>query len=158
MSRRPSLATTKIKVSTDPLFKDIIVSKFINNMMYDGKKAVAEKILFKSFLLIKEKTNGNPLKVFHTAINNARPYIQIKNIRIGGATYKVPIELHEDRQLTVAIKWIIESARKRSEKTMVLQLTNELLDIVKKQGNTIKKREELHKLGEANRAFSHYRW
>ncbi len=158
MSRRPSLVTTKRKASPDALFKDIIVSKFINNMMYDGKKSVAEKILFDSFLLIKEKTNENPLKVFHAAINNARPYIQIKHIRIGGATYKVPIELHEDRQLMVAIKWIIESARKRSEKTMVLQLTNELLDIVKKQGNTIKKREELHKLGEANRAFSHYRW
>ena len=158
MSRRPSLVITKRKILKDPVYKDIIVNKFINNMMYDGKKAIAEKILYDSFLLIKEKTNENPLKVFHQAINNARPYIQIKHIRIGGATYKVPVELNENRQLMVAIKWIIDSARKRSEKTMTLQLTNELLDIIKKQGATIKKREELHRTGEANRAFSHYRW
>lgn len=158
MARRPSLVITKRKELPDPLYNDLVLAKFINNMMYDGKKAVAEKIMYNVLYNIKLETGQHPLKIFHQAIENAKPYVQLKNIRIGGATYKVPVEIPLNRQLMVAIKWIIDSARTRPEKTMITQLTNELLDLVKKQGNTIKKRDDLHKTAEANRAFAHFRW
>lgn len=158
MSRRPSLVITKRKSIPEPLYNDLILAKFINNLMYDGKKAVAEKIVYNVFLNLKKEKGEHPLKLFHEAIENVKPYVQMKNIRMGGATYKVPIELQFNRQLMVAIKWIIESARGRPEKTMEKQLTSELLDILKKQGSSIKKRDDLHKLAEANRAFAHFRW
>ena len=158
MSRRPSLVITHRKSIPDSLYNDIVLAKFINNLMYDGKKAVAEKIVYNVLLNLKKDTGQHPLKVFHEAIENVKPYVQMKNIRMGGATYKVPVELRLSRQLMVAIKWIIESARSRPEKTMEKQLTYELLDVLKKQGNSIKKRDDLHKLAEANRAFAHFRW
>ncbi len=142
----------------DPKYKDEVVTKFINSLMYDGKKSAAEGILYGAFDLIAQRMKADPLKVFHDAIAKVRPFVEVKSRRVGGATYQVPVEVRPARGQSVAIRVIIESARKRSEKNSVERLAREIEDAANERGASIKKREETHKMAEANKAFSHYRW
>ncbi len=142
----------------DPKYKDEVVTKFVNSLMYHGKKSVAESILYGAFDLIAQRTKQDPLKVFHEALNKVKPFVEVKSRRVGGATYQVPVEVRPARAQSVAIRWIIESARNRSEKTMTEKLAREMEDAYAERGAAIKKREETHKMAEANKAFSHYRW
>lgn len=132
--------------------------KLINRLMVDGKKTIAESIISETKFILQEKTSRNPHETIIEAINIAKPSVEIKSIRIAGSTYMVPVELQEKRQLSLALKWIVNSARSRKERGMASKLAFEIIDILKKNGNTIKKKEELHKMAEANRAFAHYRW
>lgn len=132
--------------------------KLINRLMIDGKKTIAESIISETKFILQEKTSKNPDETIIQAINIAKPSVEIKSIRIAGSTYMVPVELQEKRQLSLALKWIVQSARSRKERGMASKLAFEIIDILKKNGNTIKKKEELHKMAEANRAFAHYRW
>ena len=142
----------------EPRYRSLILSKFINFMMYDGKKNVAEKIVYKTFDQIKQKTKEDPLKVFNEAINNVRPNIEVRSRRVGGATYQVPVEVKTKRSQALALRWLLESSRKRKNKTMSDKLFNELMDAFQKKGAAIKKREDTHKMAESNKAFAHYRW
>ena len=157
MSRRRS--ATKRVVLPDPKYKDFLVSKFVNNLMHDGKKSVAEKVLYQALDLIsnREQETG-ALDVFHQAVENVKPNLEVKSRRVGGSTYQVPVEVRNDRKQALAIRWLISSARARSENTMIDRLSNELMDAFSNKGNAVKKREDTHKMAEANRAFSHYRW
>ena len=146
------------KVYPDPKFHSEIVSKFINSIMYDGKRSTAEKILYDALEKIKSKNNDDPLKIFNTAINNVKPNLECRSRRVGGATYQVPMEVRPKRAQTLAMKWIVDSATKRNEKTMRERVANEIIDAFNNKGNAVKKREETHKMAEANRAFSHFRW
>ncbi len=152
--RRPDRRT----INPDPVFGDLIVAKFINNLMKDGKKSVAEKIVYNSFELIgkKDKTS-EPLDVFKKALKNASPILEVKSRRIGGATYQVPIEIPENRRLALAMRWIISFARSRKGNSMVDRLSAELIAASKNEGSTIKKKEDTHKMAEANKAFAHFR-
>ena len=156
MSRRH--AAEKREVLGDPKFGDITVTKFMNLMMVDGKKSVAEKIFYGAMDAIEAKTKENPVEVFHKALEAVSPDLEVRSRRVGGATYQVPCEVRPERAQALAIRWIVQYARKRNEKTMTMRLTNELLDAVENRGSSIKKREDTHKMAEANRAFSHYRW
>ena len=142
----------------EPRYRSLILSKFINFMMYDGKKNVAEKIVYKTFDQIKQKTKEDPLKVFNEAINNVRPNIEVRSRRVGGATYQVPVEVKTKRSQALALRWLLESSRKRKNKTMSDKLFNELMDAFQKKGAAIKKREDTHKMAESNKAFAHFRW
>ena len=146
------------KVYPDPKFHSEVVSKFINSIMYDGKRSTAEKILYDAFDKIKSKNNEDPLKIFNSAISNVKPNLECRSRRVGGATYQVPMEVRPKRAQTLAMKWIVDSAIKRNEKTMKERVANEILDAFNNKGNAVKKREETHKMAEANRAFSHFRW
>ena len=146
------------KVYPDPKFHSEIVSKFINSIMYDGKRSTAEKILYDALDKIKSKNNEDPLKVFNTAIGNVKPNLECRSRRVGGATYQVPMEVRPKRAQTLAMKWIVDSATKRNEKTMRERVANEIIDAFNNKGNAVKKREETHKMADANRAFSHFRW
>jgi small subunit ribosomal protein S7 len=148
----------KREILPDPKYHSIMVSKFINAIMKDGKKSLAEKICYGAFDIIKEKTGEEPLKVFKTAIENVRPIIEVRPRRVGGATYQVPVEVRPNRSLALAFRWIRDFARKRPERTMTERLAAELIDAYNKTGASIKKREDTHKMAEANRAFAHYRW
>ncbi len=148
----------KREVLPDPKFKDVLVAKFINRMMVDGKKSLAERIFYQSLDLIEEKLNENPLQVFKKAVENVRPHLEVRSRRVGGATYQVPMEVPEDRSYSLAIRWLVTSARDRKEYTMVERLANELIDAFNEKGGAIKKREDTHRMAEANRAFAHYRW
>ncbi len=156
MSRRH--AAEKREILPDPKFGDLVLSKFMNCLMYDGKKSVAERIIYGAFDSIADKGKGDPIKVFHDALENVKPSIEVRSRRVGGATYQVPIEVRTDRRQALAIRWIIEAVRKRNENTMVERLSAELMDAANNRGNAVKKREDTHRMAEANKAFSHYRW
>ena len=148
----------KREVLPDPKFNSKVVSKFISVIMEDGKKAVAENICYGAFDIIKDKTGNDPLKVFKQALENVKPILEVKPRRVGGATYQVPVEVRNERRQALAIRWIITAARARNDKTMVDRLSAELLDASNNRGAAVKKREDTHRMAEANRAFSHYRW
>jgi len=156
MSRRHS--AEKREINPDPKFGDIIVSKFMNNVMEDGKKSVAESIVYGAFDLIEAKTRQDPLGIFHQALENVAPQIEVRSRRVGGATYQVPVEVRTERRQALAIRWLLSATRGRNEKTMTERLSAELLDASNNRGNAVKKREDTHRMAEANRAFSHYRW
>ncbi|NLM44486.1 MAG: 30S ribosomal protein S7 [Clostridiales bacterium] len=148
----------KRDVLPDPIYNAKIVSKLINNVMLDGKKGVAEKIIYGAFDIIKEKTGKDPLEVFETAMNNVMPVLEVKARRIGGATYQVPVEVRPERRQALGMRWLIEFARKRGERTMRERLAAEIMDAANNVGSSIKKKEDTHKMAEANKAFAHYRW
>jgi len=148
----------KRDVLPDPKYNSKLVAKFINNVMRQGKKSVAERIVYGAFELIAQKTNKDPLEVFHQALENVRPIVEVKSRRVGGATYQVPVEVRPERRDSLAMKWIIAYARQRSEKTMINKLAAELLDASQNRGGAVKKREDTHRMAEANKAFAHYRW
>jgi small subunit ribosomal protein S7 len=156
MSRRH--AAEKREILPDPKFGDLVLNKFMNCLMLDGKKSVAEKIVYGAFDVIGKKTGNDPVSVFHEALENVKPAIEVRSRRVGGATYQVPIEVRTDRRQALAIRWLIETARARSENTMVERLSGELLDAANNRGAAVKKREDTHRMAEANKAFSHYRW
>jgi small subunit ribosomal protein S7 len=156
MSRRHS--AVKREINPDPKFGDIVVSKFMNNLMYEGKKSVAENIVYGAFDKIRDKTKQDPLAVFHQALDNVSPAIEVRSRRVGGATYQVPVEVRTERRQALAIRWLITAARGRNENTMVDRLSGELMDAANNRGTAVKKREDTHRMAEANRAFSHYRW
>ncbi|MBN2751582.1 MAG: 30S ribosomal protein S7 [Rhodospirillaceae bacterium] len=156
MSRRH--AAEKREVLPDAKFGDLVLAKFINSVMKDGKKATAEQIVYGALDRITAKVNGDPVKVFHEALTNVKPAIEVRSRRVGGATYQVPVEVRTDRRQALAIRWLIEFARKRSETTMVDRLSGELLDASNNRGGAVKKREDTHRMADANKAFSHYRW
>ena len=144
-------------VYPDPKFHSEVISKFINSIMYDGKRSIAETIVYGAFDKIEERTGQQPITVFHEALDNIKPMVEVRSRRVGGATYQVPVEVRNDRAQALAIRWTIDAARKRSENTMVDRLSGELLDAVNNRGTAVKKREDTHKMAEANKAFSHYR-
>jgi len=139
-------------------YKSLILSKFINIIMLDGKKTTAEKIVYTTFDQIKNKTKEDPIKVFNEALNNVRPNLEVRSRRVGGATYQVPVEVNTKRSQTLALRWLLEASRKRKNKTMSDKLFNELMDAYQRKGSAIKKREDTHKMAESNKAFAHYRW
>ena len=152
--RRP----TKREILPDPKYHNKLVAKFINNLMRNGKKSVAERILYDALDIIQEKTGKNSLEIFEKAIENSRPLLEVKSRRVGGATYQVPVEVPMDRGIALAMRWLISFAKARSEKTMAEKLAAELMAAYKKEGATIKKREDTHRMAEANKAFAHFRW
>jgi small subunit ribosomal protein S7 len=156
MSRRHS--AEKREINPDPKFGNLVVSKFMNSIMYEGKKSVAEAIVYGALDVIEGKTKSNPVGVFQQALDNVMPSIEVRSRRVGGATYQVPVEVRNDRRQALGIRWIIMAARERNEKTMVERLSAELLDASNNRGNAVKKREDTHRMAEANRAFAHYRW
>ncbi len=156
MSRRRR--AEKRDVLPDPKYGDRIVSKFMNNVMRDGKKSVAERIVYGAFDEITSRGGSDAVKVFHDAIENVKPQIEVRSRRVGGATYQVPIEVRPIRAQALAFRWLITAARGRSENTMVQRLSRELMDAAENRGNAVKKREDTHRMAEANKAFSHYRW
>src|SRR5215203_5862615 len=156
MSRRHS--AEKREVIPDPKYGDLVVTKFMNSVMYDGKKSTAERIVYGAFDIIEGRSRQNPLEVFKQALENVAPAIEVRSRRVGGATYQVPVEVRTERRQALAIRWIIIAARGRNENTMVDRLSGELMDAANNRGSAVKKREDTHKMAEANRAFSHYRW
>jgi small subunit ribosomal protein S7 len=152
--RRPE----KREILPDPKFGDIVLSKFMNSVMLDGKKSVAEGIVYGALANVETRMKVEPLRVFHDALNNVKPGIEVRSRRVGGATYQVPVEVRPERSQALAIRWLITAARARSEKTMSGRLSGELMDASQNRGNAVKKREDTHRMAEANRAFSHYRW
>ncbi|MDQ6870118.1 MAG: 30S ribosomal protein S7 [Methylocella sp.] len=156
MSRRHS--AEKREVIPDAKFGDVILTKFMNSIMYDGKKSIAEAIVYDAFDIIEQKLRSEPLPVFKQALDNVAPAIEVRSRRVGGATYQVPVEVRAERRQALAIRWIINAARGRNDKTMVDRLSAELMDAANNRGNAVKKREDTHRMAEANRAFSHYRW
>jgi len=156
MSRRR--AAQRREVLPDPKFGDLVLTRFMNSMMYSGKKSVAETILYGALDAIQKKTGQESLKIFHTALDNVRPALEVRSRRVGGATYQVPVEVRQERGQALAIRWLITSARGRTEHTMTDRLSAELLDASNNRGSAVKKREDTHRMAEANRAFSHYRW
>ena len=157
MSRRRR--AEKREVLPDPKFGDLVVTKFMNGIMYEGKKAVAENIVYGAMDILEAKRRDQaPLETFHAALDNVAPSVEVRSRRVGGATYQVPVEVRSERRQALAIRWIIDAARKRGEHTMEDRLSNELLDAVNNRGAAVKKREDTHRMAEANKAFSHYRW
>jgi small subunit ribosomal protein S7 len=150
--------TPKRTVEADPVYGSDLVTKFINSMMWQGKKSTAENIFYKSLAKLQEKGGDEPLKLFTKAVENAKPLLEVKTRRVGGANYQVPIEVAPDRRTSLAIRWIVSYARGRGEKGMIDKLTNELLDAANGKGAAIKKKEDVHRMAEANKAFAHYRW
>ena len=158
MSRRHS--AEKREVLPDPKFGDLVLSRFMNVLMYDGKKSIAEGIVYAALDTLKKRMGqtGDPLRVFHEAMDNVKPAVEVRSRRVGGATYQVPVEVRPERRQALAIRWIIDSARKRGENTMEERLSAELMDAANNRGTAVKKREDTHRMAEANKAFSHYRW
>jgi small subunit ribosomal protein S7 len=156
MSRRHR--AEKREILPDPKFGNVVVTKFMNSVMHAGKKSVAETIVYGAFDIIEGKTKQSPLGVFQQALDNVMPSIEVRSRRVGGATYQVPVEVRSDRRQALGIRWLISAARDRNEKTMTERLSGELLDASNNRGNAVKKREDTHRMAEANRAFSHYRW
>ena len=152
--RRPE----KREILPDPKFKDLVLSKFMNNLMYDGKKAVAEKIVYTALDTVEAKAKANPVELFHAALDNIKPQVEVRSRRVGGATYQVPVEVRPERAQALAIRWLITASRWRPETTMSARLSGELMDAANNRGNAVKKREDTHRMADANRAFSHYRW
>ena len=156
MSRRH--AAEKREVLPDAKYGDRVLTKFMNNLMVDGKKSVAEKIVYNALDRVQGRLKREPIEVFHEALDNVKPSVEVRSRRVGGATYQVPVEVRSSRRQALGIRWIISAARERSEKTMTERLSAELLDASNNRGNAVKKREDTHRMAEANRAFSHYRW
>ena len=156
MSRRHQ--AEKREVNPDPKFGDLVVSKFMNAIMLDGRKSVAEQIVYGAFDTVESRMKTDPLAAFHTALENVAPQVEVRSRRVGGATYQVPVDVRPERRQALAIRWLIAAARKRNENTMVDRLSGELMDAAQNRGSAVKKREDTHKMAEANRAFSHYRW
>jgi small subunit ribosomal protein S7 len=152
--RRPE----KRVILPDPKYGDEVLSKFMNSVMLDGKKATAEGIVYSALETVETKAKKDPIQIFHDALNNIKPGIEVRSRRVGGATYQVPVEVRAERAQALAIRWLISAARNRSEHTMAARLSGELLDASSNRGNAVKKREDTHRMAEANRAFSHYRW
>ena len=148
----------KREVLPDPMYNYVLVTKLINSIMLDGKKGVAQKVVYEAFDIIKAKTDRNPLDAFTEALNNIMPSLEVKARRVGGATYQVPIEVRPDRRQTLGLRWLTGYARKRNEKTMKERLSGEILDALNNTGGSVKKREDTHKMAESNKAFAHYRW
>ncbi|MCD6254511.1 MAG: 30S ribosomal protein S7 [Thermotogae bacterium] len=151
-------AAQRRAVTPDPVYNDILVAKLINKLMWDGKKTVAQKAVYKAFDYIKKKTSMDPLEVFKKAVDNVRPILEVRPRRVGGATYQVPVEVEEPRKTSLALRWIVAAARARKGRPIYLRLAQELLDAYNNTGVAVKKREDVHKMAEANRAFAHYRW
>jgi small subunit ribosomal protein S7 len=158
MSRRHR--ADKREILPDAKFGDVVLSRFMNALMYDGKKSVAENIVYNALDVLKRRggAQADPIRMFHEALDNVKPAVEVRSRRVGGATYQVPVEVRIDRRQALAIRWIIDAARKRGEHTMQDRLSNELLDAVNNRGSAVKKREDTHRMAEANKAFSHYRW
>ena len=156
MSRRRT--AIKKEVLPDHKYKDKILTKFMNSIMLDGKKSVSENIVYGALNIVEKKTNNKPIEYFHSAIENVKPNLEVRSRRVGGATYQIPVEVRPRRAQTLAMKWIVDCAAKRKEKTMKERIANEIIDALNNKGNAVKKREESHKMAEANRAFSHFRW
>ncbi|KQT59658.1 MULTISPECIES: 30S ribosomal protein S7 [unclassified Aureimonas] len=156
MSRRHS--AEKREINPDPKFGDLVVTKFMNAVMYDGKKSVAERIVYGAFDAVTQKTRQEAVAVFHQALDNIAPHVEVRSRRVGGATYQVPVDVRPERRQALAIRWLINAARNRNETTMVDRLSGELMDAANNRGTAVKKREDTHRMAEANRAFSHYRW
>ncbi|MCG8379984.1 MAG: 30S ribosomal protein S7 [Proteobacteria bacterium] len=156
MSRRH--VADKREILPDPKYGDKILAKFINIIMRSGKKSIAEKIVYGALDEIGGKGNSEPLEVFNKALENVRPIVEVKSRRVGGATYQIPVEIRADRSMTLAMRWVVDAAKSRGEKNMGLRLAGELLDASENRGSAIKKREDTHRMAEANKAFSHYRW
>ena len=156
MSRRHS--AEKREVLPDAKFGDLVVSKFMNSLMYQGKKSVAETIVYGALDQVQAKTKQEPVAVFHQALDNVAPHVEVRSRRVGGATYQVPVEVRPERRQALAIRWLVGAARARNENTMQERLAGELIDASNNRGNAVKKREDTHKMAEANKAFAHYRW
>jgi small subunit ribosomal protein S7 len=156
MSRRHR--AEKREIIPDPKFGDLVVTKFMNSIMYDGKKSVAEQIVYGALEIVETKLKSDPLQAFKQALDNVAPSIEVRSRRVGGATYQVPVEVRMERRQALAIRWLIQAARSRNDKTMIDRLSAELIDASNNRGNAVKKREDTHRMAEANRAFSHYRW
>jgi small subunit ribosomal protein S7 len=156
MSRRHS--AEKREINPDPKFGDLVVTKFMNAIMLHGKKSVAESIVYGAFDVVQGKAKQEPLAIFHQALDNVAPHVEVRSRRVGGATYQVPVDVRPERRQALAIRWLIAAARKRNETTMVDRLSGELMDAANNRGSAVKKREDTHKMADANRAFSHYRW
>ena len=148
----------KREVLPDPMYNSVLVTKLVNSIMLDGKKGVAQKVVYGAFDIIREKTGKDPLEVFHAAMENIMPSLEVKARRVGGATYQVPIEVRPERRQTLGLRWLTNYARNRSEKTMKERLAGEIMDASNNMGSAVKKREDTHKMAEANKAFAHYRW
>jgi len=156
MSRRHR--AEKREINPDPKFGDLVITKFMNAIMFDGKKSVAERIVYGAFDVIADKTKQEPVELFHQALDNVAPHVEVRSRRVGGATYQVPVDVRPERRQALAIRWLIKAARARNENTMEERLAGELLDAVQSRGTAVKKREDTHKMADANKAFSHYRW
>lgn len=156
MPRRDNVP--KRDVLADPLYNSKLVTRLVNNIMIDGKKGVAQKIVYKAFEIVKAKTSRDPLEVFEQAMENIMPSLEVKAKRVGGATYQVPVEVRAERRQTLGLRWLTNYARLRSERTMIERLSGEIIDAVNESGAAVKKREDTHKMAEANKAFAHYRW
>ena len=156
MARRGN--PSKRKVIPDPIYKNVVITQLINKILWKGKKSVAEGIMYGSLKILGDKTKENPIDILEKCLDNVRPYLEVQSRRVGGANYQVPIEVTPNRANTLALRWIVGFARKRREKTMAERLAGEILDGASNTGNSVKKREDLHKMAEANKAFSHYRW
>ncbi|MBO8161983.1 MAG: 30S ribosomal protein S7 [Thermosipho sp. (in: Bacteria)] len=146
------------KVPPDPIYNDVLVSKLINRVMWDGKKSIAQKIVYKAMEILAEKTKKEPLEALHMAIENVRPVVEVRPRRVGGATYQVPVEVQEPRKTSLALRWIVEAARSRKGKPMAEKLGEELVNAFNNTGTAIKKKEDVHRMAEANRAFAHFKW
>jgi len=142
----------------DPKYNDVLVQRFVNSVMWDGKKSLARKLVYRALALMEKRLKEDPLRAFRKAMDNVKPELEVKARRVGGATYQVPVEVRLDRKMSLAIRWILRYARGRSEKTMIEKLAGELIDAYNNRGGAIKKREDTHKMAEANKAFAHYRW
>lgn len=151
-------AAVKREILPDPKYSDVAVSKFINTLMLAGKKSIAEKILYRSFEVINERMGRDPMEVFRKAIENVKPAVEVKSRRVGGSTYQVPVEVRPERRVSLAMRWIVANARLRNEKTMIEKLANEFIDAFNNRGGAIRKKEDTHRMAEANKAFAHYRW
>ena len=156
MSRKAH--ATKRKILADPKYHDKLVSKFVNKVMLKGKKAPAEHVVYGSFDLIGQKISEDPIKIFKTALENNKPVVEVRSRRVGGATYQVPMEVRPERRVSLGLRWLVSYARERGEKTMADRLAGEIMDAYNNRGNAVKKRDDVHKMAEANKAFSHYRW
>jgi len=156
MSRRHR--AEKREINPDPKFGDLVLSKFMNSIMLDGKKSIAESIVYGALDMMQERAKQDPVPMFHEALENVKPQLEVRSRRVGGATYQVPVEVRVERRQALAIRWVIDAARKRNETTMVERLSGELLDAANNRGAAVKKREDTHRMADANKAFSHYRW
>jgi small subunit ribosomal protein S7 len=148
----------KRRILPDPKFQDRLVAKFVNNLMRKGNKSVGERIIYGAFDQVENRLKDDPLKVFKKALDNVKPVVEVKSRRVGGATYQVPVEVRQDRRTALAMRWLIDYSKARGEKTMVEKLAGEIIDAANNRGNAVKKREDTHKMAEANKAFAHYRW
>ena len=148
----------KREVLADPLYNSVVVTKLINNIMLDGKKGVAQKIVYDAFDILKEKTGKDPIEVFEEGLNNVMPVLEVKARRVGGATYQVPMEVRPERRQTLGLRWLTQFSRQRSERTMCERLANELMDACNNMGGSVKRKDEMHRMAEANKAFAHFRW